>query len=200
MNATNHHRGVKLPVEPLSEDEVMRLLNAPSNRAPTGIRNRALIVLLWRAGLRVSEALALMPKDLDCKAGTIRALRGKGCKARTVGIDPEAWAIIQRWLDKRKQLGISGHRSLICTLNGGPMNKSYVRSLLPRLARKAGIGKRVHAHGLRHTMAVELRQEGVDVGIISKQLGHSSIATTARYLDHIAPQAVIDAMAKRVWK
>ena len=141
-----------------------------------------------------------MPKDLNPTAGTIRLLHGKGDKARTVGLDPAAWAILQRWLDKRKQLGISGHRPLICTLAGGPLKDAYVRSLLPRLARKAGIDKRVHAHGLRHTMAVELRQEGVDVGIISKQLGHSNISTTSRYLDHIAPQAVIDTMARRTWK
>ena len=75
-----------------------------------------------------------------------------------------------------------------------------MRALLPRLGRKVGIEKRVHAHGLRHTHASELRQGGIDVGIISKQLGHSSIATTARYLDHVAPQAVIVTMRARMWK
>jgi integrase len=67
------------------------------------------------------------------------------------------------------------------------------------LGRLAGITRRVHAHGLRHTMASELREEGLDIGIISKQLGHRSITTTARYLDHIAPLAVLQAMAKREW-
>jgi integrase len=71
--------------------------------------------------------------------------------------------------------------------------------MLPRLARLAGIAKRVHAHGLRHTHAAELRAEGIDIGIISKQLGHTSIATTIRYLDHIAPRAVVEAVAGRVW-
>ena len=82
-----------------------------------------------------------------------------------------------------------------------PLRISPIRSrifvLVPRLARKAGILKRVHAHGLRHTHAAELRSEGLDIGIISKQLGHSSIATTARYLDHIVPVAVIAAMQNR---
>ena len=73
-------------------------------------------------------------------------------------------------------------------------------SYCPRLARKAGLEKRVHAHGFRHSHAAQLRAEGVDIGIISKQLGHQSIATTARYLDHIAPLAVIDTMRKRVWR
>jgi len=71
--------------------------------------------------------------------------------------------------------------------------------MLPRFARRAGIEKRVHAHGLRHTHAAELRAEGMDIGLISKQLGHSSIATTARYLDHIAPWAVVEAVGMRRW-
>jgi len=64
---------------------------------------------------------------------------------------------------------------------------------------RAGIDKRVHAHGLRHTHAAQLRAEGIDIGIISKQLGHSSISTTARYLDHLAPRAVIETMRNRTW-
>jgi integrase len=75
----------------------------------------------------------------------------------------------------------------------------YVRRMLPDLAAKAGIDKRVHAHGLRHTHAAELRTEGVDIGIISKQLGHHSISTTAHYLDHIAPHSVLTAIQKRSW-
>ena len=71
--------------------------------------------------------------------------------------------------------------------------------MLPRLGRRAGIEKRVHAHGLRHTHAAEMRSEGLDIGIISKQLGHRSIATTARYLDHIAPYAVVEAVRRRLW-
>jgi len=76
----------------------------------------------------------------------------------------------------------------------------YVRGILKRLATRAGIDKPVHAHGLRHTHAAQLRAEGVDIAIISRQLGHASIATTARYLDHLAPSAVIEAMRRRSWK
>jgi len=61
------------------------------------------------------------------------------------------------------------------------------------------VAKRVHAHGLRHTHAAQLREEGVDIGIISKQLGHASISTTAHYLDHIAPWAVVQALGRRAW-
>ena len=195
----NPRRGQRLPAEPMTAHEVEALIRACSNRAPTGVRNRALIVLLWRGGLRISEALALRPKDLDANRGTVRVLHGKGDKARTIGLDPGAWAVIQRWLDRRLVLGFNGRQTVFCTLAGRRLYTSYVRTLLPRLARKAGIEKRAHAHGLRHTHAVELLSEGIDIGIISKQLGHASIAETARYLDHIAPQAVVDTMRSRRW-
>ncbi len=78
------------------------------------------------------------------------------------------------------------------------MAAAYVRVVLKRLAARAGIEKRVHAHGLRHTHAAQLRAEGVDI-IISRQPGHASITTTARYLDHIAPRAVIEAIRSRSW-
>lgn len=189
----------RLPVETLTNDEIQALLRQCSNRAPTGIRNKALLVVLWRCGLRVSEALALVPKDIDHKAGTIRVLHGKGDKTRIVGCDPQALAVLDRWLDRRGELGIRGKSPVFCTLSGEPVAPVYVRNLLKRIGRKAGIEKRVHPHGLRHTHAAELRQEGTDIGVISKQLGHSSIATTARYLDHISPQVVVETMQKRVW-
>jgi site-specific recombinase XerD len=91
------------------------------------------------------------------------------------------------------------YESLFCSVYGNVLIAAYIRRLLPNLARKASIFKRVHAHGLRHTHAAQLRSEGVDIGIISKQLGHVSITMTARYLDHIAPLAVVEAMRKRAW-
>ncbi len=191
------NKGRKLPPEPLTKDEVDTLLRAPSGRAPTGIRNRALLTVLYRAGLRISEALTLRPKDLDRQAGSLRVLHGKGDKSRTVGMPPEAFAAIERWLDVRSGRGINGNSTVFCTLDGKPMKDAYVRAMLPRMATRAGIEKRVHAHGLRHTMAAEMRAEGQDIGIISKALGHSSIATTARYLDHVAPAAVVEAMRNR---
>ena len=81
------NKGHKLPPEPLTPDEVRALIRACSKRAVTGIRNRALIVVLYRAGLRISEALAVMPKDLDAANSTIRILHGKGDYDRVVGLD-----------------------------------------------------------------------------------------------------------------
>ena len=187
------------PAEPLTANEAQKLILAASRRAPTGIRNRALIVTLYRGGLRIAEALALMPKDLDADAGTARILHGKGNRARTVGLDPTAFAVIERWLDRRTALGINGRAPVFCTLDGNPLSTAYVRALLPRLARKAGIEKRVHAHGLRHTHAAELAREGIPMNVIQAQLGHSSLATTDRYIRHIAPEQVIETMRGRAW-
>ena len=197
-NAPN--RGKTYPAEVLTEDEVKSLIQCCSNRAPTGIRNRALITVLYRGGLRLSEALALKPKDLDPDAGTVTVLHGKGDRRRTVGLDPGAMAIVMRWVDKRQQFGIDGRAPLSCTLQGQPLKPSYVRTLLPRLAEKAGIEKRVHPHGLRHTHAYELMMEGVPVPVIQQQLGHASLATTDRYLRHIAPRDVVLTMRARQWE
>lgn len=114
--------------------------------------------------------------------GTITVLHGKGDRRRTVGVDPGAMAIIMRWVEARKQLGVDGRKPLFCTLQGKAVKPSYVRSMLVRVADKAGIEKRVHPHGLRHTHSFELMFEGVPVPIIQKQLGHASLATTDRYL------------------
>ena len=108
-------------------------------------------------------------------------------------------AILNRWLDTRRSLGINGHAPLFCTLDGNLLKPSYLRTLLPRLAKKAGIEKRVHPHGLRHTHAYELMMEGVPVPIIQQQLGHTSLATTDRYVSHLAPIDVISQMQRRNW-
>ena len=188
-----------LPPEVLTDDEVCALMRACGRQAPTGRRNRALIAVLYRTGLRINEALSLYPKDLELDEGSVRVLNGKGGRSRTVGLDPGAAAIIERWLDARSRLGQGGGQPVFCTLRGRPMADAYVRVMLKRLAVRAGIEKRVHAHGLRHTHAAQLRAEGVDIAIISRQLGHASINTTARYLDHLAPRAVIEAMRGRSW-
>jgi site-specific recombinase XerD len=193
------NKGKKLPPEPLAAEEVKALIRACSKRASTGIRNRALIAALYRAGLRIGEALALLPKDLDVQASTLRILRGKGNRDRVVGLDAGAWAIVQLWLDRRAALGINGRSPVFCTLAGRPMKSAYVRTLFPRLAHKAGIERRVHPHALRHSFAFELASEGTPLHIIQCQLGHSSVATTDRYIRHLNPSAVVEAMKARAW-
>ena len=128
------NKGKKFPAEPLTADEVRSLLNACSKRAPTGLRNRALIATMYRAGLRLGEALSLLPKDLNAEAGSIRIMRGKGGKSRLVGLDAGAWALLQVWIERRAQLGINGRSLVFCTLDGEPLQPSYVRTMMPRLA------------------------------------------------------------------
>jgi site-specific recombinase XerD len=187
------------PPEVLSEPEVIALIKACSTRAPTGVRNRALIAVLWRSGLRISEALALELRDVDLQAGTLRVRHGKGDKSRTVGVDEQTAAMLARWLDRRRRLGPGARAPIFCTLAGGRVDPSYVRHLLPRLARKAGISRRVHAHGLRHTYASELARERTPINVIRDALGHTSLAVTDRYLRDVAPMHVIDTMRARAW-
>ncbi|MCA1737059.1 MAG: site-specific integrase [Actinobacteria bacterium] len=102
------------------------------------------------------------------RAGTIAVLHGKGDRSRVVGIDPGACRVIADWIGRRTQLGFEATTPLFCTLRGTPMKTSYLKAVLPKLARQAGIGKRVHPHGLRHTHAYELMMEGVEMAIIQR--------------------------------
>jgi site-specific recombinase XerD len=185
----------KFPPEPLAREEVRRLLDACGSKSATGLRNRGLIATLWRAGLRISEALALEPRDLD--DGVLRVRHGKGDRCRVVALDPAALASVQAWLDRKVRLGIGG--PIFSTLKGKRMRSSYVRNALKRLRVKAGIGKRVHAHGLRHTFASELADEKTDLRVIQRALGHTNLQTTQNYIDHLRPQAVIETLKARVW-
>lgn len=196
----------RFPPEVLTNDEVRLLMDACGTRPWTAVRNRTLVALLYRSGLRIAEALTLRPVDVTFRpdpsgacSGVIRVLYGKGGKARTVGIDVGGMAVVAEWMKFRTYLGFTPGQPLICTKDGNRMATAAVRRLLPTLAARAGLVKRVHAHGLRHTHASQLREEGMDIGLISKQLGHTSIETTARYLDHIAPMAVIEAIGRRAW-
>ncbi len=193
--------GKTFPPEPLTRNEIERLLRQ-LGRGPCGHRNRALVVLLWRSGLRISEALALFPKDVDREAGTVTVLRGKGSRRRQVAIDSYALAMLERWLSARAELGIGGRQPVFCTVDvrtrGKAMYSSYVRDMLKQRGAQAGIEKRVHPHGLRHTMAFELLMEGQPLGVIRDQLGHSQLATTLRYCDHLAPAVAIKAMHDRL--
>lgn len=193
-------KGKKLPTEWLAQDEVFVLMRACSRRAPTGIRNRALLAVLYRTGLRISEALDLKPKDLDPDNGVLRVMHGKGDIDRTVGMDPTAFAVVEKWLEVRKKLGVPRNKPVFCTLKGAQITTAYIRELLPRLARKARIDKRVHAHAFRATHAIELMREGQPLHVIQAQLGHKSIATTAQYLHRLAGlNEQVVAMRGRDW-
>jgi integrase/recombinase XerC len=177
------------------------MLLACSGDSLSGVRDHALLVVLWRAGLRCAEALDLRPADVDFGSGSIRVRFGKGRRARTVGIDDPALAVLSVWLNAREAAGIRDG-PLFCRLRGepgAPLSSRYVRALIARLAVRANVGRRVHPHAFRHTMAVESVREGVPITKISRQLGHSSIQTTQIYVDHLYPAEVVETYRARTW-
>ncbi|MBE3120500.1 MAG: phage integrase family protein [Candidatus Atribacteria bacterium] len=192
--------GTRYPAEPLTREEMLRLFGVLSPTTTAGLRNRALLAVLYRCGLRVGEALALRPVDVDLEAGTVRVLHGKGDKARTVGMDFATCSMIADWLKRRALLGLNGSAPIFCTRTRRGMHRDCVNAMLRSAARRAGIERRIHAHGMRHTHACELAREGVPMNVIQQQLGHSSLSTTAVYLAHLQPQQVIDAIRGRDWR
>lgn len=196
------NKGRKFPAEPLKPREVMALMEACS-RGYAGTRDRALIAVLWRSGLRISEALALYPKDVDLEEGELHVLHGKGDKDRTACIDPMGCAMLEKWMVRRRELGLTGRQPVFCVISrpsiGEPMHSAYVRNKLKGLAKLAGIEKRVHPHGLRHTHAAELADEAIDLRVIQEQLGHTELATTARYVNHLSPGRRRALIGAREW-
>lgn len=169
-----------------STQEFDRLLEAiaPASRrrmSPTSIRMRALVLLMRRTGMRVSEALSLELRDLglDSTPPTLRIREGKtNAASRMLGIAPDAFAALHVWLGQRRNL--PGDR-VFCTLKGAPMHDSYVRAYLSRKGKQADI-KRCHSHGLRASLAVQLAHEGRPMPVIRDVLGHANLASTDAYL------------------
>lgn len=192
--------GKKFPPEPLTADEVRSLMNATSKRGACGVRDRALIAILYRAGLRISEALNLKVANVDMNTGVISLLKTKSKEPRRVGADSATLAYIQHWLDVRKQWKIPARSAVFCTLKGARMADVQFRQHLTFLADKAGIEKRVHPHGLRHTFASELVDERTDLRVIQDALGHQSISTTETYIRKLKNEVVVGVMCSREWE
>jgi len=188
------HIMAKYNIDILTVAEVRQLIAQCSTRSPTGVRDAALISVLYRGGVRIAEALALHERDLNAERGTLTVQRGKGSKYRVIGLDAEAFAFIERWITKKRKVGLDKKTPLFCTLKGGYIqSQQNMRDMLKRRAKKAGIDKRVHPHGLRHTVATELAiDEKVDLPTVQGFLGHASIAATETYIKKIAPAAVVE--------
>lgn len=198
------NKGITLPPEVLSADEIRALVAAPLSRGRTcALRNRALIVVGARAGLRSAEALGLYPKDIDLDNGRIHVMHGKGDKHRWVGLDPEACHVIEQWIDQRAKMGLDGRHRLFCVVDGPTAGRNlqapYFRDEIKQLARLAAIEKRVHYHGLRHSYASWLLDNGAPIHYIMRMLGHRSLAITERYANHLPPAAMIAWLNKLEW-
>ena len=163
-----------------------------------GARLRALIVILWRAGLRIGEALDLAETDLDASRGAVLVRRGKGGRRREVGMDRWAWSQLEPWIATRRQLPVG---ALLCVIRGATAGhlweSSSARRQLARTADKAGVRHRFAPHQLRHAHAVEMAHEGVPLVVIQRQLGHANLGVTSIYLQGIDSSEIIHTVHAR---
>jgi len=182
---------ISIESSPISAEDARALLNASSGRTSTGLRNRALVALLWRVGLRPGEALAVGVADIDGVEGVITL------PSRQAGIDRLAARVIVAWTHRRAELGLDGRGPFISTLAGKPLSQAYVRELLPRLAERAEIAVRIHAMGLRYACAVEMGREGFPAEVIQAQLGVHPQSAIGRYLPTADIAEMVRAMQVR---
>ena len=150
------NKGQRYPADPPTVDEVVAVMRQ-ARQAPYGSRLNGLIVVLWRAGLRIHEALSLMESHLDPRRGSILIKHRKGDRRREVGMDAWAWAAIAPWLAERSKLPVG---PLFCVIvgptRGRRWSESAARLELRRTALQAGVRRRVAPHQLRHAHAVEM--------------------------------------------
>ena len=165
----------------LSEEEVERLLTAPDFTTPAGLRDKAMLELLYATGLRVSELVGLRLPQIDLKGGFLLAF-GKGSKERVVPVGEEAERSLARYLaELRPQLAKGRHDAVFVNLRGAPMTRQGFWKILKALGLRAGIDRPISPHMLRHSFATHLLEHGADLRAVQAMLGHSDIATTEIY-------------------
>jgi site-specific recombinase XerD len=159
---------------------------------------RGLAVVLWRAGLRISEALALSEGDLEPARGALLVCHGKGGKRRQVGMDDWGWQQLDPWLKLRMELPVG---ALFCVISGPTAGRPWSAAAAPtqfrRLALRAGVRRRSAPHQLRHAHAVEMAREGVPLNVIQRQLGHADLGITSVYLQGIDSGEIVDVVHGR---
>jgi site-specific recombinase XerD len=191
------NKGLRYPPDPPTVEEIVAVMAAAGD-SPEGIRLRGVIVVLWRAGLRTTEALSLAETDLDQDRGALVVRHGKGDKRREVGMDRWGWTHLVLWLELRRTLPVG---ALFCVLRGPtrgrPCAPAGIRGQLHRTAQAAGVRRRFAPHQLRHAHAVESSREGIPLLVIQRQLGHADLAITSAYLRGIDNTEVIQAVHER---
>ena len=174
--------GRSLP-KALAESEVEALLQAPDVDTPAGLRDRAMIELMYASGLRVSELVGLPGTALNLRQGVLRVL-GKGNKERLVPLGEEAQHWLERYLAQARPKLAGGRAALplFLTAGGEALSRQQFWTLVKTLARRAGIDPaRVSPHGLRHSFATHLLNRGADLRALQMLLGHASLSTTQIY-------------------
>ena len=174
----------------LTMEEVERLLNAPDLSTPQGQRDRALLELLYASGLRVSELVSLTLGQVSFDTNEIRVL-GKGSKERLVLMGEPAAEALRNYLEqgRAKLLGEKKSDALFLNRYGQRLTERQVQRMLQQYAKKAGIGKRVHPHLLRHTFATHLLDGGADLRVVQELLGHARLSSTQIYTHVTKSQA-----------
>lgn len=177
--------GRSLP-KSLTEAEVETLLIAPDVDTDLGLRDRAMLELLYATGLRVSELVGLQSSQVNLRQGVVR-VTGKGGKERLVPMGDEATTWLQRYLRESRPALLKGQISddLFPTRRGSGMTRQAFWHLIKRYAYQAGIDKPLSPHVLRHAFATHLLNHGADLRVVQMLLGHSNISTTQIYT-HIA--------------
>jgi integrase len=191
------NKGLRYPADPPKVEEIIAVMRACGDAAH-GRRLRGPIVIMWRAGLRIREALALTEGELDPRRGAVLVRRGKGGRRREVGMDAWGWEQLEPWLDVRRPLPVG---PLLCVINGATRGRHWspaaARAELRRTAGAAGVRRRFAPHQLRHVHAVEMAREGVPLIVIQRQLGHSNLGITSVYLQGIDSGEIIETVHAR---
>ena len=180
----------------LSADEINRLLASPDIEKPTGNRDRAILEIIYAAGIRVSELVSLNTTDIDLDARQMR-VTGKGSKERLVLIGQPAAKAVESYLNHaRPLLRIrSKTPALFLNADGSRLSVRWVQEMLQDYAAKTGIKKHVHPHLLRHSFATHLLEGGADLRSVQVMLGHADISTTQIYT-HVMRSRLRDAVEK----
>ena len=188
--------GRSLPAT-LTEDEVVNLLNAPDTSQPEGLRDRAMLELLYATGVRVSELISLQLSFCSLQNGVIRVF-GKGSKERLVPMGDEAVEWLQRYLlEARPELmkGKGVHAAVFVTNRGKGMTRQAFWYAIKKHAQQAGIRGKVSPHTIRHAFATHLLNHGADLRVVQLLLGHADLSTTQIYT-HVA-KARLQALHKK---
>ena len=187
-------QGVKGPRRPrrlpsfLSNEDVSALVSAPETDTPLGLRDRALMELLYAAGVRVSELVGLNTADVALRDGVLR-VRGKGRKERVVLIGRPARRALAAYLrEGRPHLAVGAEAALFLNHKGGRLSARGAQGLVRKYALAAGLDQRVFPHLLRHTFATHMLEGGADLRVLQELLGHASINSTQIYT-HVTEQA-----------
>jgi integrase/recombinase XerD len=194
-------RQPRLLPEVLTVEEVDRLLEVRGDDTPEGIRDRALLELLYASGLRISEAVGLDRDEIDLEDALVRVV-GKGDRERQVPVGEVAVAWVRRyvgevrpaWLDRRKTESRHGG-PLFLSVRGDRLDRRRAWEMLVAAARSAGLNEGVSPHTLRHSFATHLLEGGADLRIVQELLGHASINTTQLYT-HLTGERIKDVYAR----